>query len=69
MTTEYLKERAQYLSELTGQPIEIRRYNGYSHIINANNGTIYAVGTKTECFNAMYNMMQGFWLASTKYAN
>lgn len=59
MTTEYLKERAQYLSELTGQPIEIRCHNG----------TIYAVGTKTECFNAMYNMMQGFWLASAKYAN
>lgn len=69
MTTAYLNERALYLSELTGEKIEIRRYKGYTHVINANNGTIYAVGTKSECFNAMYNMMQGFWLASAKYAN
>lgn len=69
MTTANLQDRANYLSELTGEKIEIRRYNGYSHVINAKNGTIYAAGTKYECYNAMYNMMQGFWLASAKYAN
>ena len=69
MKTSYLQERADYLSELTGEKIEIRSYNGYNHVINVNNGTIYAVGTKSECYNAMYNMMQGFWLASAKYAN
>ena len=69
MTKKLLQERCDYFSEITGQKIEARYYNGYAHIVNAENGTIYAVGTKQYCYEAIYNMMQGFWIASAKYAN
>lgn len=69
MTKKLLQERCEYFSEITGQNIEARYYNGYVHVVNAENGTIYAVGTKQYCYDAIYNMMQGFWLASVKYAN
>ena len=69
MTKKLLQERCDYFSEITGQKIEARYYNDYAHIVNAENGTIYAVGTKQYCYEAIYNMMQGFWLASAKYAN
>lgn len=69
MTKKILQERCEYFSEIAGQKIEVRYYNGYVHVVNAENGTIYAVGTKQYCYDAIYNMMQGFWLASAKYAN
>ena len=69
MTKKLLQDRCEYFSEIAGQKIEVQYYNGYAHVVNAENGTMYAVGTKSEWYNAMYNMMQGFWLASEKYAN
>ena len=62
MTKKLLQERCDYFSEIAGQKIEARYYNGYTHVVNAENGTIYAVGTKQYCYEAVYNMMQGFWL-------
>lgn len=69
MTKKLLQERCEYFSEIAGQKIEVRYYNGYAHVVNAENGTIYAVGTNQYCYDAIYSMMQGFWLASAKYAN
>lgn len=69
MTKKLLQERCEYFSEIAGQKIEVRYYKDYAHVVNAENGTIYAVGTKQYCYDAIYNMMQGFWLASAKYAN
>lgn len=62
MTKKLVNERCEYLSELTGKNIKAEYWNGYCHIVNKENGTNYIIGSKRECYEHMWSMIQGVYL-------